>query len=768
MLPDGSGLPDPSTRLTFLASGALPSERVRPVDLQRGPDGNLYVADFDGGRIVRLRYFAENEPPTAVIDAAPTSGSGPLLVAFDASASTDPEDGSALLYAWDLDGDGAFDDSTEVSPEFSYNQAGSVLVSLRVTDSQGAPDTDTVTISVDDAAPIPLITAPLPGTLWQVGQEILFTGEAEDPDSGPLPPSQLDWELILHHCATLDNCHAHPIQSYLGVAGGSFFGPGHDYPSFLELRLTATDEAAPDWLDAAFGRRRKLEIDNSAQSGDLVDFPVLVLLDATRIDYAATEPDGADLRFTDDAGELLSHEIEEWDPAGVSVIWVKVPFVAAGSASGFIWMYHDNPGAQDAQDPAGVWSNGYAGVWHLNGDLDDSTQHGNHGADQGTTPVAGALAGGRFFDGAAWISVPTSASLELAGTLSFEAWAQVGDPNRDVAGRILDKKNVWTDAAGFDFEYNSALNRLTGVGANNSFVRASGVDLDTSWHQLAATLSGSTGRVYVDGVDLTSDSTVTAVTASAQALAIGRRSGGGDYWIGGLDEVRLSNVSRSASWVAAQYLSTTDALLLFDAEQTATALSATTSLFLQAEIVELSFASVPAGLTLLVGSEALVTPFTRTVIVGSETSVEAPAPQAEGGVGYGFASWSDGGAQSHQIVAPALPATLTASFAALPVCSDSLDNDGDGLFDFPADPGCRLATSDTEAPACDDGVDNDGDSKIDWDGGPGGATPDDNCTMPWRRTEAPPGAPSCGLGFELALVLPLLARLRLRNSRRRA
>ena len=63
------------------------------------------------------------------------------------------------------------------------------------------------------------------------------------------------------------------------------------------------------------------------------------------------------------------------------------------------------------------------------------------------------MGGGRSFNGSAWISVPSSSSLELAGTLSLEGWAQVGDPNRAVAGRIVDKKNVWTDPAGFDLEY---------------------------------------------------------------------------------------------------------------------------------------------------------------------------------------------------------------------------------------------------------------------------------------------------------------------------
>lgn len=55
-------------------------------------------------------------------------------------------------------------------------------------------------------------------------------------------------------------------------------------------------------------------------------------------------------------------------------------------------------------------------------------------------------------------------------------------------------------------------------------------------------------------------------------------------------------------------------------------------------------------------------------------------------------------------------------------CSDGIDNDSDGVIDYPADPGCSDAqdTDETDPPpppppptACADGIDNDGDGKID-------------------------------------------------------
>src|SRR5262249_15113409 len=149
-----------------------------------------------------------------------------------------------------------------------------------------------------------------------------------DPQDGPLPPSRLFWQVILHHCPS--NCHTHSITSLFGDSG-TIDGPEHEYPSWLELRLTATDLPPSDWFDESWTRRRKISFDNTTNAEDLVDFPVLVELDSSRIDYAQTLPGGRDLRFADRAGHLLSYEIEAWNPTGVSTVWVRVPLIHANS-----------------------------------------------------------------------------------------------------------------------------------------------------------------------------------------------------------------------------------------------------------------------------------------------------------------------------------------------------------------------------------------------------------------------------------------------------
>ena len=78
--------------------------------------------------------------------------------------------------------------------------------------------------------------------------------------------------------------------------------------------------------------------------------------------------------------------------------------------------------------------------------------------------------------------------------------------------------------------------------------------------------------------------------------------------------------------------------------------------------VGLTFQTTPGGLQLTVDSTTAAATFTRTVIVGSSNSTSAPSPQPKGRQNYTFSSWSDGGAQSHTITAPAAATTYTARF----------------------------------------------------------------------------------------------------------
>ena len=232
-----NGTPNPASIETFAVGAA------GPVDLQISPAGELFYADLDSGSIRRIQYTsAANRPPTAIISASPTSGGAPLAVSFNGGASSDPDAGDLLRFAWDLDGNGAFDNGSAAQASFVYGQPGTYTARLRVTDSKGATGDASVLISVGgNTAPAASIASPAAATRWKVGDLISFSGSASDGQDGPVPASRLSWSLVLFHCDTQSNCHQHPIQTYAGVAGGSFTAPDHAYPSYLQLTLTATD-----------------------------------------------------------------------------------------------------------------------------------------------------------------------------------------------------------------------------------------------------------------------------------------------------------------------------------------------------------------------------------------------------------------------------------------------------------------------------------------------------------------------------------------------
>jgi PKD repeat protein len=230
---NGGTLPNAGSPRAFRTGGP------GAVSLQFGPGGDLFYADLLGGAIRRIHYTQGNQQPRAAVGASPTNGPTPLTVDFNAGFSTDPDPGDTISYAWDLDGDGAYDDGTGPNARYTYSTAGSYLAGVKVTDNHGASATDSIAISAGNTPPTATIVNPSTGLTWKVGDAIPFSGSASDAQDGNLGASRLTWKLALEHCPS--NCHEHVVRSFPGVAGGSFAAPDHEYPSYLQLQLTATD-----------------------------------------------------------------------------------------------------------------------------------------------------------------------------------------------------------------------------------------------------------------------------------------------------------------------------------------------------------------------------------------------------------------------------------------------------------------------------------------------------------------------------------------------
>jgi glucose/arabinose dehydrogenase/PKD repeat protein len=92
-----------------------------------------------------------------------------------------------------------------------------------------------------------------------------------------------------------------------------------------------------------------------------------------------------------------------------------------------------------------------------------------------------------------------------------------------------------------------------------------------------------------------------------------------------------------------------------------TGLTASTSVTVLPDKVNLAFDTVPSGLTIEIDGISKRAPFVLDDLIGFQHTINAPA-QASAGTSYTFASWSDGGAQNHGIVVPTTNQSYVATF----------------------------------------------------------------------------------------------------------
>ena len=206
------------------------------VQMTAGPQGDLYYVVFDNksslayNEIRRIRYTGGDAPPIAELQATPTNGASPLTVAFDGSASFDPE-GGALTYLWDF-GDG--NTSTQAVVSHTYTNMINYTVRLTVSDPQNQTSTKTQVISVGNTPPSVTLSMPTDNTYFNVRDHINYSGTASDPQDGDLTGS-IQWEGILHH-----DDHTHPMFEVQG-ASGSFATEDHADAMWIELCASITD-----------------------------------------------------------------------------------------------------------------------------------------------------------------------------------------------------------------------------------------------------------------------------------------------------------------------------------------------------------------------------------------------------------------------------------------------------------------------------------------------------------------------------------------------
>ena len=96
-------------------------------------------------------------------------------------------------------------------------------------------------------------------------------------------------------------------------------------------------------------------------------------------------------------------------------------------------------------------------------------------------------------------------------------------------------------------------------------------------------------------------------------------------------------------------------------------LTTTVTRLVYPQLVAVTFATDPAGLTLDVNGLTVTGPQTVTSWAGYALAATAPTPQSVADQSWGYSSWSDAGSRAHTIVTPGSTATYTATFLAAPM-----------------------------------------------------------------------------------------------------
>lgn len=338
------------------------------------------------------------------------------------------------------------------------------------------------------------------------------------------------------------------------------------------------------WWDAQWRQRVRLEIDRSGVTETLTDVPVLIALDTSHIDVAATAPEGIDLRFTlagADCTVPVDHEISNWRPTGSSAVWVRVPQLPAGQTTA-LYLYYENSAAPTIDLSAAVWSPSYVGVWHLEEEptvpIHDSSASGKHGTASGlaSADLVDCYIGRCFMlDGIDdHVRIPSADSpdvLSLTDVLTMEAWIRRRDPWTNNWQVIVARQVGSSSADGYSMAIDiNDPSKLSMRLSETGFTQGPGGEiLVDTWHHVAATRNAAgDGVIYVDGQILDSVSGLIPLLTDDNDVTIGGQENGPttavtEMFRGEIDEVRISNVAHSQEWIETQYRSMSGLLVTF-------------------------------------------------------------------------------------------------------------------------------------------------------------------------------------------------------------
>ncbi len=334
-----------------------------------------------------------------------------------------------------------------------------------------------------------------------------------------------------------------------------------------------------DWYNASWQYRKQITINSSMTSATQSNFPVMIKRSSDSNLASGAQSDADDIVFTSSNGTTkLNHEIDYYNSStGELVAWVNIPSLP-GNANSTIYMYYGNASASNQANDSGAWDSGYKAVYHFkeNPSIDtdghcqdgvnfaicDSTSYNNDLDDDDYSSSDWKLGGpvGRsvWFDGYSnyfeVMSIRTNGLNISSNKVTLEAWVKPDTSHGSDAPFVVkagydNDEKYMLGIEGSSDKIDSRVTTTSGHSRHDDSPTYS----NNTWVHMTMVYDGSTKRVYKNGVQVASHSHSGNLTTTSNDLKIGKRQGSSRYYKGELDEIRISDVARSASWVQAQY-----------------------------------------------------------------------------------------------------------------------------------------------------------------------------------------------------------------------
>ncbi|MCA1807646.1 MAG: DUF2341 domain-containing protein, partial [Actinobacteria bacterium] len=277
--------------------------------------------------------------------------------------------------------------------------------------------------------------------------------------------------------------------------------------------------------------------------------------------------DGGDIRITTGDGTTeLARELVSIDTASsTGELHFKANEIDAEADTDF-YIYYGNTAAvdyalSDTYGSQNVWSDGYAGVWHLSegsGDARDSTANNSNGTNNGATQGAtGQVGDGYEFDGTDDYVKITENFVSSPSELTISAWFK-NETGGDNFEAVLHKGSANTvGSSDYWIGVSSGDNLTATIGANAGPGWDAG-ETNTlanigQWYYMTASWDGSVVDVYLDG-QFDKQYSLSSYGNLDTDTRFGASADGTNYEFGGTaSEIRIYNKSISGNEIETTY-----------------------------------------------------------------------------------------------------------------------------------------------------------------------------------------------------------------------